>query len=146
MENFNTVSISNLEPHSNKEKYVLYLVCFNTYVKQGGGTTGNANEAATYNYIQILDFNLPNTIALFIDNRKATDIKHPGKIRPWQMNAFAEDSIPGILPSRALSSSYEDRARTKKINELAQAINRLARDNIERNNLIKEYIKKAYNG
>lgn len=146
MENFNTVSISNLEPHSNKEKYVLYLVCFNTYVKQGGGTTGNANEAATYNYTQILDFNLPNTIALFIDNREATNIKHPGTIRPWQMNTFAEDIIPDILPSRALSSSYEDRARTKEINELAQAINRLARDNIERNNLIKEYIKKAYNG
>jgi len=133
------------ESHNNKEKYVLYLVCFNTYVKQGGGTTGNANEAATYNYSQIVDFNLLNTIALFIDTKKVADIKHPGTIRPWQMNVFAEDHIPDILPSRALSSSYKEKARTKEINELAHDINRLSRDNIERNNLIKKYIKEAYN-
>jgi len=133
------------ESHSNKEKYALYLVCFNTYVKQGGGTTGNANEAATYNYSQIVDFNLLNTIALFIDTKKVADIKHPGTIRPWQMNVFAEDHIPDILPSRALSSSYKEKARTKEINELAHDINRLSRDNIERNNLIKKYIKEAYN-
>jgi len=134
------------ESHNNKEKYVLYLVCFNTYVKQGGGTTGNANEAATYNYGQILDLNLPNTIALFIDKKKADDIEHAGTIRPWQKNVFAEDSIPDTLPSRALSSSQKEKARTKEINELAHAINELARDNIERNKLIKKYIKKAYNG
>lgn len=134
------------ESHNNKEKYVLYLVCFNTYVKQGGGTTGNANEAATYNYGQIFDLNLPNTVALFIDKRKATDIERAGTIRPWQMNVFAEDSIPDTLPSRALSSSQKEKAKTKEINKLAHAINRLARDNIERNNLIKKYIKKAHNG
>lgn len=134
------------ESHSNKEEYVLYLVCFNTYVKQGGGTTGNAKEASTYNYGQIFDLNLPNTVALFIDKRKATDIERAGTIRPWQMNVFAEDSIPDKLPSRALSSSHEEKSKTKEINELAHAINKLASDNIERNKLIKKYIKKAYNG
>lgn len=61
------------------------------------------------------------------------------------MNVLADDVIPDIVPSRALSSFYEDRERTKEINELAHTINRLAGDNIERNYLIKKYIKKAYN-
>lgn len=103
------------ESHSNKEKYVLYLVCFNTYVKQGGGTTGNANEAATYNYGQILDLNLPNTIALFIDKKKADDIEHAGTIRPWQKNVFAEDSIPDTILAEPCRHPKRKKIKPRKL-------------------------------
>jgi len=87
-----------------KNRFVLYLVCFNTYIKKGGGTTGHVNEASLYNDRQITSLNLPNTVALYIDKDKATDIENPGRVRPWQMQTDVGSNIPDILPSRAQHS------------------------------------------
>ncbi len=128
-----------------KNRFVLYLVCFNTYIKEGGGTTGRVDEAALYNDRQIISLNLPNTIALYIDKDKATDIESPGMVRPWQMQTAVDNNIPDILPSRALTSDNKEKARVKEINELAHTINSMNIDNPKRAALIKEYINLAYN-
>lgn len=130
---------------STRNRFVLYLVCFNTYIKEGGGTTGRVDEASLYNDRQITSLNLPNTVALYIDKDKATDIESPGLVRPWQMQTAVENNIPDILPSRALSSDNKDKARVKEINELAHTINSMNIDNPKRATLIKEYINLAYN-
>ena len=128
-----------------KNRFVLYLVCFNTYIKKGGGTTGHVNEASLYNDRQITSLNLPNTVALYIDKDKATDIESPGRVRPWQMQMAVGNNIPDILPSRALSSDNKEKARVKEINELAHTINSMDIDSPKRTALIKEYINLAYN-
>ena len=125
--------------------FVLYLVCFNTYIKKGGGTTGHVNEASLYNDRQITSLNLPNTVALYIDKGKAADIESPGLVRPWQMQTAVGNNIPDILPSRALSIDNKEKARVKEINELAHTINSMNIDNPKRTTLIKEYINLAYN-
>jgi len=128
-----------------KNRFVLYLVCFNTYIKKGGGTTGHVNEASLYNDRQITSLNLPNTVALYIDKGKAADIESPGLVRPWQMQTAVGNNIPDILPSRALSIDNKEKARVKEINELAHTINSMNIDNPKRTTLIKEYINLAYN-
>lgn len=128
-----------------KNRFVLYLVCFNAYIKEGGGTTGHVNEAALYNDRQIISLNLPNTIALYIDKDKATDIESPGLVRPWQMQTAVENNIPDILPSRALTSDNKEKAKVKEINKLAHTINSMDMDNPKRATLIKEYTNLAYN-
>ena len=128
-----------------KNRFVLYLVCFNTYLKKGGGTTGRVAEASLYNDLQITSLNLPNTVALYIDKDKATDIENPGLVRPWQMQTAIGNNIPDILPSRALSSDSKEKARVKKINKLAHTINSMDVDSPKRTALIKEYINLAYN-
>lgn len=130
---------------STRNRFVLYLVCFNTYIKEGGGTTGRVDEASLYNDRQITSLNLPNTVALYIDKDKATDIESPGLVRPWQMQTAVESNIPDILPSRALTSDNKEKARVKEINELAHTINSMNIDNPKRATLIKEYINLAYN-
>ena len=129
---------------STRNRFVLYLVCFNTYIKEGGGTTGRVDEASLYNDRQITSLNLPNTVALYIDKDKATDIESPGLVRPWQMQTAVENNIPDILPSRALSSDNKEKARVKEINELAHTINSMDIDNPKRAALIKKYINLAY--
>lgn len=128
-----------------KNRFVLYLVCFNTYIKEGGGTTGHVDEAALYNDRQIISLNLPNTVALYIDKDKATDIESPGLVRPWQMQTAVENNIPDILPSRALGSDNKEKAKVKEINELAHTINSMDVDSPKRTTLIKKYTKLAYN-
>lgn len=128
-----------------RNKFVLYLVCFNTYIKEGGGTTGHVDEALIYNDRQITSLNLPTTVALYIDKDKATDIDNPGLVRTWQMQTAIENNIPDILPSRALSSDNKEKTRVKEINELAHIINGMDIDSPKRTKLIKEYINLAYN-
>lgn len=128
-----------------RNRFVLYLVCFNTYIKEGGGTTGRVDEASLYNDRQITSLNLPNTVALYIDKDKATDIESPGLVRPWQMQTAVENNIPDILPSRALGSDNKEKAIVKEINELAHTINSMDIDSPKRATLIKEYINLAYN-
>lgn len=128
-----------------RNEFVLYLVCFNTYIKEGGGTTGHVDEALLYNDIQITSLNLPNTVALYIDKDKATDIENPGLVRTWQIQTAIENNIPDILPSRALSSDNKEKSRVKEINELAHTINGMEIGIPKRTKLIKEYIKLAYN-
>lgn len=128
-----------------RNRFVLYLVCFNTYIKEGGGTTGRVDEASLYNDRQITSLNLPNTVALYIDKDKATDIESPGLVRPWQMQTAVENNIPDILPSRALGSDNKEKAIVKEINKLAHTINSMDIDSPKRATLIKEYINLAYN-
>lgn len=132
--------MSDLTKNEHNEKFLVYLVYYDGYLKSGGGITGKVNEAIRYTYKQMVDVNLPNTIALFINPHTAKDLEGPHTKHPWEL---IDSNIPDTLPSRSFNNSDEEISEIKLINKVAHEINRMEAGK-DKDTLILAWVKLYY--